>query len=148
MMPPSPQPGFAGPAPQAQGPSVGIVGISRGMPVFNFDFGDFAPSAILGAVVSGQGFKGARMMGLTMLALSIVVTIVNAILIVVLGRFYPYLFIIGAPLGWGGLWLAITGQPAWRPDGQAAPLWARGGLVVCLAIGLLMGLGMIALSVL
>lgn len=77
-----------------------------------------------------------------MLGISIVFAIVNAVLIFVLHLYYPYLYIIAGPLWWGAWWMIIFGQPRLTADGSKSALWGRIGLGVCLATGLLAGLGM------
>lgn len=136
--PPGQQAWAAGTPPQAQGaPVVGIQGFSGGMPRISVNTGDFSPTKLWEAVVTGQGFSQPRLVGLVAVAISILLVVANVALILVLERYYPYLFALAMPLGWGGFWLVLTGQPKARPDGQPAPMWTRLGLGAALGFGLL-----------
>jgi hypothetical protein len=74
-----------------------------------------------------------------MLALSFGLSLLNMVLIMVVHRYYPYFYSVGAIIGWTGLWLVITGQPKANPDGSKAPMWSRIGLGVAFGFGMLTG---------
>jgi hypothetical protein len=124
-------------------PQFGLGNFRNGVPAIRVGGGDFSPGKLVAAVTTGQGFAHPRKMGLIMVGLAFAFTVVNTILIFGLHLYYPYLYSLGAIFWWGGLWLAVTGQPASRPDGTPAPGWARVGLAVALVFGLLMGMAMI-----
>jgi hypothetical protein len=143
-----PQGGYPGAPqqPQQQGvvPNIGIGGFGAGgMPQLNFS-GGMSRGNLIAAVIGGQGFAKPRMMGLGLIGLSFVFGIANTVLVLVLHRYYMYLYSAGAIFGWCGTWMAITGQPKAQPDNSKAPMWGRAGLMVCFVIGTLVG---IALSV-
>ena len=149
--PGAPQQGgpMQGQAPQQQQqgivPQFGVGGFGPGgMPRLNIS-GGMSPSNLLGAVISGQGFAKPRLTGLGMIALSMVFGIANTVLVLVLHRYYGYLYSAGAILGWAGTFMLITGQPKQQADGSKAPGWARIGLYICFGIGVCVG---VALSVL
>jgi hypothetical protein len=123
------------------GLSVGVTGWSGGMPRINVGTGDFSPSAMVAAVTTGQGFESPRKVGAAAFGISFLLGVVNLVIIFALRRYYPYLFFLAGPLGRGGLFLLITGEPQHRQDGSQAPGWARIGLGACLVIGLLAGIG-------
>ena len=64
--------------------------------------------------------------------------VLNVVLIVATQRYFPYLFIIAGPFGWGGLWLLATGQPAELRDTEAA--LAQRTLVLAVLRGALLDL--------
>ena len=130
-----------GQQPQQPGivPQFGVGGFGPGgMPRLNIS-GGMSPSNILGAIIGGQGFAKPRLTGLGMVGLSFVFGIANTVLVLVLHRYYMYLYSAGAILGWTGMFMLITGQPQKQADGSKAPTWARIGLYVCFGIGVLVG---------
>jgi hypothetical protein len=134
------------PQQQMQGPSLSLGGIgTAGMPRLSFEGGDFSGDALKAAVIEGKGFQKPRLMGAIFMGLSIAFTVGNTVLVLVLSRYYPYLYSLGAIFGWGGLWLLVTGQPRATADGTNAPMWGRIGLGACLVVGLLVGIAMIVL---
>ena len=145
MPPGQPSYGQPGMPPQAQAPAVGIgvAGWSGGMPRINVGTGDFTAGAMIAAVTTGQGYESPRKVGAISFGISFLLGVLNIVILVATNRYYPYLFIIAGPLGWGGLFLLITGEPQHRQDGSPAPSWARMGLGACLGIGLLLGIGSI-----
>ena len=100
------------------------------------------------AVVTGQGFDNPRKLGIMMLVAAVVFSIVNSILIFVVRISFPYFYALAAIFFWSGAWLAITGQPKANADGSPAPMWARIGLGVTLALGALSCLGTVLRSIL
>ncbi len=144
--PPATQPGQ--PPPQGiQGPSFGIGGIGRGgMPRIKVGEGDFSPDKLWKAVATGQGYDSPRKMGIMMVGLAVALMVVNLVLMLVLHRYYPYFYSLGAVIWWGGLWMLITGQPRATPDKSPAPMWGRIGLAAFLVVGILVGIGMIFLN--
>ena len=129
-----------------QAPSLSLGGIgTAGMPRLSFEGGDFSGDALKAAVIEGKGFQKPRLMGAIFMGLSIAFTLGNTVLVLVLSRYYPYLYSLGAIFGWGGLWLLVTGQPRAMADGSNAPMWGRIGLGACLVVGLLVGIAMIVL---
>jgi hypothetical protein len=116
------------------------------MPRISVASGDFHPRRFVGAVVSGNGFDSPRKLGLMMIGVAVVFSVINFVLIMVLSRYYPYLYSLGSILGWGGLWLAITGQPKATTDGTTVPMWSRVGLGVALVFGTLSGLSLVLSS--
>jgi len=148
--PQMPQPGAgtlpsAGNQPQqGGGMSFGMGGIGPGgIPRIKVGVGDYHPNKLINAVVKGQGYDNPRMFGLVMLGLAIVFSVVNAVLIFVLHLYYPYLYVLAGPLGWGGLFMLILGQPKATADGSPVPMWARIGLGACIGIGFIIGALMI-----
>lgn len=122
----------------------GLAGVGPGgIPRIKVGVGDYHPNKLFGAVVKGEGYESPRMFGLVMLGISIAFAVINFVLIFVLHLYYPYLYILSGPLGWGGLWMVITGQPKVTTDGSPVALWGRIGLGACLAIGLLIGASMV-----
>jgi hypothetical protein len=120
------------------------VGLGAGGVALSYDGGDFSVDALKAAVFEGKGFGKPRLMGAALFGLSIAFGVGNWVLVMVLNRFYPYLYSAAAIFAWGGLWLLITGQPKAQADGTA-PLWGRIGLGACLAVGVLLGIAMIVL---
>jgi hypothetical protein len=147
MQPGAPQ---APAAPPQQGsglPQIGFGGLGPGgMPRINVGGGAFAPQKLMAAVVSGQGFEGPRKMGAMMMAVCIAFVAANTALVLVLHRYYPYLYSLGAIFGWTGLWLVVTGQPRVQPDGSKAPIWSRIGLAASFGIGVLAGIALTVLN--
>ncbi len=141
------QPGGApmqGQPQQQQGvvPQFGVGGFGPGgMPRLNIS-GGMSPSNLLGAVISGEGFAKPRLTGAMMVGLSFAFGIANTVLVLVLHRYYMYLYSAGAILGWAGMFMLITGQPKKQENGAKAPTWARIGLYVCFGIGVLVGIGL------
>lgn len=131
------------PPPGAPGLSMGIAGWSGGMPRVSVGTGDFSIEAMIAAVTTGQGFENPRKVGAAAFGIAFLLGILNMVIIFGLGRYFPYLFILAGPFGWGGLFLLVTGEPQHRNDGTQTPGWARVGLGVCLVIGLLAGIGSI-----
>ena len=129
-------PGFQSPAPVQTGVASEGGGIMA----------DLSSGALMSAVFAGKGFHSPRLLGAANMGLSIVLTIANFVLIFATNTYYPYLFAVGAILGCGGLWLVVTGQPRVNPDGSQAPLWSRLGLGAACILGVLIGLGLIALA--
>lgn len=141
------QPGYGQPQipgmPAQQGTpglSMGVAGWSGGMPRISVGTGDFSGAALVAAVTTGQGFENPRKIGAVAFGISFLLGVLNLVIIFALNRYYPYLFILAGPFGWGGLFLLITGEPLHRQDGSPAPGWARIGLGICLVIGLLAGI--------
>ncbi len=134
--PPQQQGGMGG-----MGIGLGGIGVG-GIPRIKVSVGDYHPNKLWSAIISGEGLAKPRMFGLVMLGISIVFAVVNAVLIFVLHLYYPYLYIIAGPLWWGAWWMIIFGQPLATTDGSKSAMWGRIGLGVCLAMGLLAGLGM------
>jgi len=125
----------------------GLAGVGpAGMPRIKVDVGDYHPNKLISAIVKGEGYANPRMFGLVMLGLSIGFAVLNYVLILVLHRYYPYLYVLSGPLGWGGLWMVITGQPKATTDGSPVAMWGRIGLGACLAIGMLIGAGLVVRS--
>lgn len=149
--PGGPQAGYPGAppaqgAPQQQGivPQFGIGGFGPGgMPKLQIG-GGMSRGKLIAAVIGGEGFPKPRLMGAGLVGLSFVFGIVNTVLVLVLHRYYMYLYSAGAVFGWTGTWMLITGQPKAQPDGSKAPGWGRAGLLVCFVIGTLVG---VALSI-
>lgn len=162
-MPGAPPPGLPGGAPGAypgqppmmgapgappaqqgmQGPQMGFgIGAGGGLRL-NYQGGDFSPGNLVAAVTTGRGFSKPRLMGAALFGLALLFSIGNWALVMVLNRFYPYLYSLAAIFAWGGLWLLITGQPAQQADGSPAPMWGRIGLAACLVIGVLAGVAMV-----
>ena len=119
---------------------IGVTGWSGGMPRIQVGTGDFTPAAMIAAVTTGKGFESPRKVGAVSFGIAFGLGLLNMVLIFILGRYYPYLFVLAGPLGWGGLFLLITGEPQHRPDGSPTPGWARIGLGACLGIGFLLGI--------
>jgi hypothetical protein len=130
---------------QIGGMNVGSFGVGYGAGGVRVGYGggDLSPKKLFAAVISGEAFEKPRMAGLLMLGLAMLFTIVNAILIFALQIYFPYFLVLAGPLWWGGAWLAVTGQPATKPDGSQPPVWSRIGLGACLAFGILVGIGMV-----
>jgi hypothetical protein len=152
MMGQPPQ-GYGGAPPAQQPPPQGGGGMAMpsfgvghfgpgGMPRIKIGEGDFAPKKLVAAVTTGQGFDAPRKMGGIMAAIAIGLTVLNTLLVLVLHRYYPYFYSLGAIFLWTGLWLLITGQPKANPDGSKSPMWARVGLAACLGVGVLVGAAM------
>jgi hypothetical protein len=78
----------------------------------------------------------------TTLGVSVLLTLANSLLVLVAGIYSPYVYGVAAPLGLGGWWLVVTGQPIRGPAGGKAPMWSRAGLGACLMVGLLLGIAM------
>jgi hypothetical protein len=132
------------PGQQGVVPNIGIGGFGAGgMPQLNFS-GGMSRGNLIAAVIGGQGFPKPRMLGLGLIGLSVVFGIANTVLVLVLHRYYMYLYSAGAVFGWCGTWMALTGQPKAQPDGSKAPTWGRIGLMAFFVIGTLVG---IALSI-
>jgi hypothetical protein len=128
---------------QGGGMSFGMGGIGPGgMPRIKVGVGDYHPNKLLSAVVKGQGYDNPRVFGLVMLGLAVAFAIINVILAVVVHIYFPYLYILSGPLGWGGLFMLITGQPKTTTDGSPVPMWTRIGLGACIGIGILIGIAM------
>lgn len=124
-------------------PQFGIGGFGpHGMPRIALGGGDFSPTKLFSAVFGGYGFAAPRKMGLIMMGLAFLLAVINSALVFAMHLYYPYLYSIGAIFWWGGLWLAVTGQPAARADGSKAPMWSRVGLAACLVWGILVGMSM------
>ena len=126
------------------GPSFGGLGVGPGGRLrVGFHMGDFSPTNLFSAVVSGKGFPKPRIMGLMMMGLSVAIFVVNTLLIMVAHIYFPYFYGLVPILWWGGIFMAITGQPQTRDDGGLAPMWSRIGLGAALAFGVLGGLVMV-----
>jgi len=140
------QPAFGAPGYQPQGqPQAPQQGLSVGgvtLPTAGLA-ADFSPDALMGAVMGGKGFHSPRLLGGGMMGLSILLTILNVVLIMVLHRYYPYVYSVASIFWCGGLWLVITGQPRAMPDGSPAPMWARIGLGAACVVGILIGIALI-----
>ena len=122
----------------------GLGGVGPGgIPRIKVDAGDYHPTKLWDAVVSGEGFAKPRMMGIAMVGLSIALTIANSVLVLVMHMYYPYLYSLGAIFWWAGLWLLVTGQPKATGDGSKSAMWGRAGLAAFLVLGVLMGVAMI-----
>ena len=106
----------------------------------------FDPDRLVKAVLSGDGFPNPRALGLMTLAASLFLTILNTLLVLAAGIYSPYVYAIAAPLGLGGWWLVVTGQPRRGPEGSKAPMWSRAGLGACLVVGLLPAIAMCTLD--
>ena len=130
---------------QMQSPALGF-GLGAGGVRLNYKGGAFTPSNIYAAAVSGKGFQRPRLFGLGLLGLSALFTVGNYVLVMVLNRFYPYLYSLAAIFACSALWLLITGQPLAQEDGSDAPGWGRYGLIACAVIGTLLGIAMISVS--
>lgn len=147
----APQPGYA-PAPQAQQPqqappaqgmSFGVGGFGPGgMPRISIGHGDFAPKKLMAVVMTGEGFDGPRKMGGVMAATAVGLIVLNTLLVLVLHRYYPYFYSLGAIFLWTGAFLLITGQPKKTADGSPCPMWTRVGLGAAFAVGVLLGVAM------
>ncbi len=131
---PAAQPGLTGPT---FGLGMGPGGNVR----INMQGGDFSPTALVSGVMTGQGFANPRMLGLGLFALSLLFGIGNLILIFGLHYYFPYFLLLAGPFGWGGLFMAITGQPKKQENGAKAPMWSLAGLGGCLLFGFLLGVG-------
>jgi hypothetical protein len=112
---------------------------------------DLSVGALQAAVFGGKGFHSPRMLGAALVGLSILCVIANVayIFITMSGdhyHFFPYLFALASIFGCAGGWLLVIGQPRAMADGQPAPMWARLGLGAACALGILIGLGLIALA--
>jgi hypothetical protein len=125
----------------------GLAGVGPGgMPRIKVGVGDYHPNKLFSSIAKGEGYQNPRVFGLVMLGLSFAFGILNFVLIFVAHIyfpyfFFPYFFYLAGPLGWGGLWLVITGQPKATADGSPVPMWTRIGLGACLVIGILAGVG-------
>lgn len=136
------QPGQPPPQ-QGGGMNFGIGGVGPGgIPRIKVGVGDYHPNKLFSAVVKGEGYASPRTFGLVMLGLAVAFSVVNAVLIFGLHLYYPYLYILAGPLGWGGLFMVVLGQPRATTDGSPVPMWARIGLGACLVIGILIGCSM------
>lgn len=122
------------------------VGLGPGGVRIGAGGGDFSPGKLIGVITTGQGFEKPRLMGGLMLGLAVLFIGGNTALVLVLHRYYPYLYSLAAIFWWTGLWLVITGQPRAQPDGKAAPIWSRAGMGVALVIGVLMGVALIVFN--
>jgi len=142
----APQQHQAPPQQGMQAPSLGLGGVGLGgMPRLSFDGGSFSPDALKAAVFEGKGFAKPRLFGAIFFALALAFTVGNYVLVMVLHRFYPYLYSLAAIFAWGGLWLLVTGQPRAKADGSKAAMWGRVGLAGFLGIGVLLGIAMVVL---
>jgi hypothetical protein len=121
-----------------QGPGIGLGMGAGGMPRVNLS-GDFNPRTLFKSVVSGEGFEKPRIVGLVFMALSIAFWVGNFVLIAILHIWFPYLVIISYPMGAGGFWLLVSGQPKRTADGSPAVMWGRIGLGIFLVLGILGG---------
>jgi hypothetical protein len=122
---------------QGGGMGIGLGGIGAGgIPRIKVGVGDYHPNKLWSSIISGEGFAKPRMFGLVMLGISIVFYIINFVLLFVLHFGYPYLFFLACPLGSGGFWMLVSGQPAATNDGSKSAMWGRIGLGVFLALGL------------
>lgn len=141
---PAQQPWQQPPAqPQQQGltaPQFGLGFGPGGNVRINMQGGDFSPGAIVSGVMSGQGFANPRMLGAGLFALSCLFGIGNLVLIYGLHYYFPYFLLLAGPFGWGGLFMAITGQPKKQENGAKAPMWSLAGLGGCLLFGFLLGI--------
>jgi hypothetical protein len=123
--------------------SFGLGGVGPGgMPRIKVGVGDYHPNKLLNAVIKGEGYDKPRMFGLVMLGLAVAFSVVNFVLIFVAHIYFPYLYLLAGPLGWGGLFMVIAGHPKAPADGSPVPMWARIGLGACIVIGLLVGAAM------
>jgi hypothetical protein len=120
------------------GMNVGIGGFSGGMPNLQFG-GALSRGNLVAKIIGGQGFDKPRLTGAMLIGVSFLMGIINTVLVLVLHRYYMYLYSAGAIFGWCGTWMLITGQPKSQPDGSKAPGWGRAGMFVCLGIGVLVG---------
>lgn len=131
--------------PPAQGGGVGI-GLGSmgagGIPRIKVNAGDYHPTKLWNAVASGEGFAKPRMMGISMVGLAVLLAIGNAVLMLIVHIYYPYLYSLSAVVWWGGLWLLLTGQPQATADGSKCAMWGRAGLGAFLVIGVLVGIAM------
>ena len=129
-------------APQQQGGlggmNIGVGGFSGGMPNLQFG-GALSRGNLVAKIIGGQGFDKPRLTGAMLIGISFLFGIINTVLVLVLHRYYMYLYSAGAIFGWCGTWMLITGQPKAQPDGSKAPGWGRVGMFVCLGIGVLVG---------
>ncbi len=145
-MQPGAPPGQMAPPPQQQqggGMNFGLAGVGPGgIPRIKVSVGDYHPNKLFSAIVKGHGFANPRMFGLVMLGISVGFGVLNAVLIFVVHIYFPYLLYLAGPLGWGGVWMLATGQPKATTDGSPVPMWARIGLGACLAVGILVGVGL------
>ncbi len=119
---------------------IGLAGWSGGMPHISVGTGDFTAAKMIAAVTTGQGYENPRKVGAISFGIAFVLGMLNVIILFATHIYFPYLFIVAGPLGWGGLFLLITGEPQHRQDGSPAPSWARMGLGACLGIGLILGI--------
>ena len=124
-------------------PSFGLGMGPGGRVRINMSGGGFHPMALYSAVVSGKGFDKPRLMGAGFVGLSIAFFVVNLILMYGVHIYFPYFWALVPLFGMAGWWMVITGQPKMNEDGSPCALWGRIGLGVCLALGLLSGIGMI-----
>lgn len=106
---------------------------------------DLNIGSLIGAVTAGTGFAKPRMLGAALGGLGVLFLIANIVLIFVLNIYFPYLLVLVPIFGLSGLFLLATGEPARRKHGAAAPTWTRIGLGACLALGLLIGIGLVFL---
>jgi hypothetical protein len=111
---------------------------AHGMPRINISGGDWHPKNLWAAVMTGKGFTAPRKTGLLMIGMAVAFMVINIVLLFI-HLYYPYLFALACPIWWGGLWLAIVGQPRATPDGSPAPMWSRVLLGACLVFGILQG---------
>ncbi len=121
----------------------GLAGVGPGgIPRIKVGVGDYHPNKLISAVVKGQGYDNPRMFGLVMFGLSLGFTAFNFVLLLVAHIYFPYLLLLAGPLGWGGLFMILLGQPKTTPDGSPVPMWARIGLGASIGIGFLIGAAM------
>src|SRR4029079_11548473 len=98
------------------------------------------PSASSSAIRERVGGGLALLFGL-------LIFVVNGVLMVPSGKFYPKIMIVAPPLCWSGLWVLMFAKPK-NPQTGAPPIWWLAGMLIglffALAIGLALAFGLSA----
>ena len=101
---------------------------------------DVSPTAMVTAVMNGEGFGRPRTAGAVYVVIGVIGVIIN-LAALAQGRVFLWLLPVTPIFLVPGAWLLLFGQPEAVPRGDKVPMWSRIGLGVFLVMGALSGFG-------